>query len=101
MKAVARDEALHFVIADFNPRRVAASVEFGPYDEARLGAHAPDELNDGFVVDQRSSTPVLSDVTEEAMLDLVPLAGAGRKVRDADGQPRPRRELLKLSLPQP
>jgi len=32
-----------------------------------------DELHNGFVVDERPATPVLGDVAEEAMLDLVPL----------------------------
>jgi SH3-like domain-containing protein len=35
------------------------------------------------------SAPVLGDVTEEAVLDLVPLRGAWREVRDADGEASP------------
>jgi hypothetical protein len=36
--------------------------------------------NDGFVVDQRTAAPVLSDVAEHAVLDLVPLRGARREM---------------------
>src|SRR3990172_3544088 len=43
---------------------------------------------------------VLADEREEAMLDLVPLAGSGREVADGDRQPALVGEPLQLGLPQ-
>ena len=52
------------------------------------------------VIDQGSSSPVLGDVAEESMLDLVPLGRAGRKVRDADREARAVGESLEFQLPE-
>ena len=38
------------------------------------------------MAEQWPAAPVGSDEREEAVLDLVPFAGAGRQVTDADGQ---------------
>ena len=54
------------------------------------------ELHDGLEGSQRFAAPVLSDVAEEAVLNLVALAGAGREVRDADTQLEFVAELLHL-----
>jgi hypothetical protein len=37
-------------------------------------------------VAERTASPILGDVAEQAMLDLVPFARAGREVRDVDAQ---------------
>jgi hypothetical protein len=48
---------------------------------------------------ERTTAPILIDVTEEAMLDLVPLAGAGREVRDVDPETQVVGQPLQLLLP--
>jgi hypothetical protein len=48
--------------------------------QTSLGSCVADELDDGLVIDQGAGAPVLSDMAEEAVLDLVPLAGARRKM---------------------
>jgi hypothetical protein len=57
------------------------------------------ELDESFEGRQWLAPPVLGDVTEEAMLDLVPLAGAGREVTDPHTQVRLVGEVLELELP--
>jgi hypothetical protein len=48
-------------------------------------------MHHGLVIDQRSAAPVLGDVAEEAVLDLVPFGR--RKVRDADREASAIREI--------
>ena len=48
-----------------------------------------------------SAPPVLSDVTEQAVLDLVPFRRAGRIVADLQGQPGFIGQFLQCDLPQP
>ena len=40
------------------------------------------EVQNGVVVDERLSSPVIADRGEHAMLDGIPLRGAGREVTD-------------------
>ena len=58
----------------------ALDLEPGP-----CGGRA-DQLDHGEAVGQRAAAPVLRDVAEQPMLDLVPLRGAGRIVTDVDRQ---------------
>jgi hypothetical protein len=43
---------------------------------------AANQLDDDVVVDERLAAPVLGDVGNEAVLDAVPFAGAGRQMGD-------------------
>src|SRR5882757_6968107 len=52
--------------------------------QASLGCGCGDELDDDLVADQGASLPVLADEGEEPVLDLVPLAGAGREMAGGD-----------------
>jgi hypothetical protein len=45
-----------------------------------------DQVDHGLKGAERTAAPVLHDVTERAMLDLVPLAGTQGEVRDMDRQ---------------
>src|SRR5712672_878527 len=68
--------------------------------QASLGCGCGDELDDDLVADQGASLPVLADEGEEPVLDLVPLAGAGREMADGDVEPDLVGQLLELPLPQ-
>ena len=48
---------------------------------------------------QRLAPPVLGDMTEHPVLNLVPFAGAGREVGHRDTQPERIRQLLQLEFP--
>jgi len=59
-----------------------------------------DELDDHVAGQQRLAAPVPGEAREHAVLDAVPLAGAGRVMGDADGQAGLGGELLQLDLPE-
>src|SRR5206468_11470137 len=71
-------------VADLDPFRVAAFVEARVDAQPGAGRGCGDQVDDHLAADQRLAAPVLADEAEQAVLDLVPLAGAGREVADAD-----------------
>jgi len=80
---------------------IAPRVQFAPHRQARLGGGGADQVDDGAVADQRLGPPVLADVGEQAVFDLVPLAGARRQVVDGDLKAKLVGQALQLALPQP
>ena len=87
-------------VGDLDASRVVAAIEFGSNLQACASRCVGDQLDDHFVTHQRPTSPVLGDVREHAMLDLVPLAGPGREVAHLDGQPEAGRQALQGDLPQ-
>src|ERR1700730_12033397 len=67
-----------------NPAGVLAGVEFTVHREAGFGGSGRDQLDDHAIADEWLGAPVLGDKGKEVVLDLVPLAGAGRQVADDD-----------------
>ena len=61
--------------------RVCFRVEFGSDPLRCIGAGIADGIDDGLEGVQRLASAIVRDVTEQPVLDLVPLAGAGRKER--------------------
>ena len=53
--------------------------------QACVGGGGGDQFDDDLMADERFAAPVLRDEREQAVLDLVPLAGAGRQMTDGDG----------------
>lgn len=53
------------------------------------------------MTDERSSTPVEGNVTEQAVFDFIPLAGPRRKMTDCDLQTCLVGQFLQFNLPQP
>ena len=85
VEVVALDLQLaQFLRRDLLAGRIAATIESGAHDEATAVGRVADEVDDGLVGPQRASAPVDRDEREQAVLDLVPLAGAGREVADVD-----------------
>src|SRR5437588_42954 len=77
------------------------SVESAAHSEAGFGGSSRDQLDDDAITDEWLGTPVLADETEEAVLDFVPLAGAGRQVADHDVDAELVGQLLQFAFPQP
>jgi hypothetical protein len=74
MKDIASDvEALHLGIADLDSLLIGARVERAFNFQTGLGGRRADQLNHGEAVGERLAAPVLRDVTEQPVLDLVPL----------------------------
>ena len=101
MERVAFDvEELHLGLLDPDARLVGALVD-GTVDlEAGLGGCGPDQLDDRQSAFERLAAPVLRDVAEHAVLDLVPLRGARRIVVHFECETAVVGELLQLHLPQ-
>jgi hypothetical protein len=93
-------EVFEFFIGDCDSGVVLARVLGSANDEARRRGCARDEIDDDGVGRQRMPTPVFGDQTEQPMLDLVPLAGTGRKVTDLQGHFEFVRQTLQRLLPQ-
>ena len=82
------------------PRRVLAAIESCFHAESGLRCRRANQGNDGFPADERTTTPVLCDVGEEPVLDLIPLARSWWKVTDVYFQPAAIGESLELHTPQ-
>src|SRR5712692_628047 len=89
----------HLRLAHVLPRWVGPLVQLGLDAQASLRPRVTDQLHDRLEGAERTASPVLGDVTEEAVLDLVPLAGAGREVRDVNTQTQVISQALQLRLP--
>jgi len=79
MEGVACDvETLHLGIADLDALLVGPRVERALDFQSGFGRRRADQLDDGDTIRQRPSTPVLRDVTEQAVLYSVPRRRASR-----------------------
>ena len=68
--------------------------------QPRVSGGGRDEFHDDFVTHQRFSPPILGDVAEEPMLDLVPLAGRWGEMTDADFQAEFAAQLCQTPFPE-
>src|SRR5215207_9364545 len=102
MELIAGDvEAFHLGFADLDALLVAAGVECALDFQTGLGCRRTDQLDHGKAIRQRPAAPVLRDVAEQPVLDLVPLRCTWRIVVDTDREPRLVGELLQLDLQEP
>ena len=58
---------------------IGSTVQFTPHPQPGRGARGADQVDDHSQTHEGLSAPVRADVGEQPVLDLVPLAGAGRK----------------------
>src|ERR1022692_209670 len=89
-------------VANFNAGRITPGVKLSAYSQTCLRRRLANQLDNHLVTNQRSTAPVLSNVAEHSVFNLIPLAGAGWKMAesfgrhqegtDAEEQPRPRRQ---------
>src|SRR5215218_10453279 len=102
MELVAGDgDAFHLGFADFDTFLIGARVEYAFDLQTRRGRRRADQLDHSKPISKRPATPVLGDVAEQPMFDLVPLRCARRIVMNVDDETRLISELLQLELPQP
>ena len=78
MELIALDvEALHLDVTDFDAFLVGSRVEGAFYPETGFGGRRGDQFDDGEPIRERSAAPVLGDVAEQTVLDLVPFRVPG------------------------
>ncbi len=71
-------------IADLDAGFIGVLVQRGLYSQASVSGDVANQIDHYLPAQQRSPSPVVSDVAEHPVLDLVPFAGARRKVTDLD-----------------
>ena len=87
---------------DGGPGFVLGAIEVSGDSQAGLGLGGAKEVEDFLVAVQRLSGPVLGDFREEAMLDGIPLGGAGGIVSDGHRKMEAIAELeLEVGFPGP
>ena len=85
MELVALDvEACHLLVSHLDPFRIAPRVQHAVHHQPACRCGRGNQIYDGRMADERAASPILGDVAEQAMLDLVPLRGAGWIVADRD-----------------
>src|SRR5947209_14933860 len=77
-----------FPIRHLDPPLIGVRIELGFHPQSRSCSRAPDEVHDDRTTHQGPPPPVLRDVAEPPVLDLVPLARPRREVTDCDPQTR-------------
>lgn len=69
----------------FNPGWITSPVQLGADFQTSLGGGVGNQIDDDVMTDQRPAAPVLGDVAEYAMFDLVPFAGSRWEMIDVNG----------------
>jgi hypothetical protein len=80
-------------------RVVAVGIQGRPHEKSGFRRRVGDQVDDGLVTDQWFASPVLRDEAEQAVLDLVLLAGARRKVAYLQPRPQGVRYFLEDDVP--
>ena len=93
-----RDGA-QFGRGDLDAGAIPALVQLRAHAQPRRGAGVANQIDDRFELPERAAPPVRRDVTEEPMLDLVPLARARWKVTDGDAQLKGIGQALQFGVP--
>src|SRR6266850_4986992 len=94
-------DVAHLSRGDLDAGTVSAFVQLRANAQSRRRAGVADQVDDRFEGPERAAPPVRGDVTEEPMLDLVPLARAGWEVTHGDAQVERVGQVLQLGLPRP
>ena len=83
----------------FFTRLVGGFVALGFHFQSSVRGGSGDQFHDHFVTDQRLASPILRDVAEKPMLDLVPFAGGWGKMTHADFQSEFAAQLRQTPFP--
>ena len=93
-------QGVHLFVGDGLAGLIGGLVQFGMNRQSLYRTRGRDELDDDHAGDQGTAAPILGDVAEHSMLDLVPFARAGRKVPNMQAQPQFIGKALEFRLPQ-
>src|SRR5256885_16900947 len=93
-------QRLQFCLGHLDAGRIGAAIQVRANFQTGSCGSVGDQVDNALVADQGSAAPVLSDMAEHAMLDLVPLAGSRWEMAHVDGNPQTARQLLQRPFPQ-
>ena len=83
MKRIASDpDGRHLLVSDPDLGRILFRVQNAPDFETATRLRTGNQVHNNCACQQRLPPPVLSDIREQTMFDLVPFAGAGRQMTD-------------------
>ena len=88
-------------VGDGDAAGILAAIEFRPDAQTRSTVGRSNQTDNRGEIDERRAAPIHRDVGEQAVLNLVPFAGARREVTHRDGEPGALGELLQFPLPEP
>ena len=94
-----QSESDYFLVGDLDAGIVRVGIERRLDDQTCFRRGRGDQVDHGLMAYQGTATPVLCDEAKEAMLDLVPFAGARRKMADYQLETQLVRQLLQRHLP--
>ena len=89
-----------FGVGDLNASRVRIGVKLTLDLQSCCGSGVGNKVDDDLVALQRTTSPVLRNVGEEPMFNLIPLASTWREITYSKTQTRVVGQLLQLDLPQ-
>jgi hypothetical protein len=92
-------EVAHLGLGDHEAGLIASLIELGFDAQPGSRSGVADQLDEGLEGAERTPPPVLRDMAEESMLDLVPFARARWEMRDVDGDAQVVGEPLQRGLP--
>jgi hypothetical protein len=90
----------HVLIRDFDACRVERIAYFGLDCQSLFSAWVSNEVYDHGSTFQWTTAPVLADMAEHPMLDLVPFAGARGEMTDMDGHGEFFSQVLNFDFPE-
>src|SRR6266436_2974087 len=73
-----------FLVGHLEAGLIGVFVQFRANVEPFIGGRAADQVDHDLATDQGATSPVVGDVAEHPMFDLVPLAGSRWKVANLD-----------------
>src|SRR4030043_1680737 len=81
--------------------RVFPTIQTAGHLEPFGGRRASDQVYDRLIIQKGFTAPIRGDEREQSVFNLVPFAGARRKVTDRKRKTRCIRKLLQLQFPEP
>src|SRR5438876_6394063 len=88
-----------FGIGDLDAGGIGVGIDFGLNAQAGAGGRVADELDDDLKADEWSSAPILGDMAEHPVRDLVPFARPRWAMAHRDSQAGRSGQTLQLDLP--
>ncbi len=90
-----------FLVRDLNALFVLALIERCVDSKSLSRCGVADQIDNDGAADEWFASPILGDVAEHPMLNLVPLTGPRREMAHGDPKIEVIRKLLKTAFPQP
>ena len=92
-------DLLHLFVGNLHGGLILPGIQFCLHPQAGLGSRGSNQIDHGFVTDQRLSLPVQADKRKHAVLDFVPFTRIRWIMANGHFQPHLVGELLQIIFP--